>query len=53
MIQCGKTRRQITIAIAGPETDVGGISALPALHPRPMSRTITDGVLGRVEGGRA
>ncbi len=39
-----------TIAIAAPQTDVGGISALPALHPRPMSRTITDGVLARMEG---
>ena len=42
-----------TMAIAAPQSDTGGVSAPPALHPHPMSRTITDGVLGRVEGGHA
>lgn len=41
------------MAIAGPQIVTGGASAPPALQSSPMSRTITDGVLARVEGGHA
>jgi hypothetical protein len=30
------------MAIAAPQTDAGWVSAAPASHPHPMSRTITD-----------
>ena len=48
-----KDSRQILMAIADSEIAAGGASAPPALHLHPMSRTITDGVLARVEGGHA
>jgi len=35
------------MAIAAPQTDAGWVSAAPALHPPPMSRTITDGFPGQ------
>jgi hypothetical protein len=41
------------IAIAGLQIVTGGASAPPALRARPTSRTITDGVLARVEAGHA
>jgi hypothetical protein len=41
------------IAIAGLEIVTGGASAPPALLALPMSRTITNGVLGSVEGAHA
>ena len=41
------------MAFAGPQIVAGGASAPPALKPHPSSRTITDGVLARVEGGHA
>ena len=41
------------IAIAGLQIVTGGASAPPALNPHAMPRTITNGVLARVEGGRA
>ena len=41
------------MANAGLQIVTGGVSAPPALHLHPMPRTITDGVLGRVEGGHA
>jgi hypothetical protein len=41
------------MGITGPATIAGGASAPPALQPHPMSRTITDGVLARAEGGNA
>jgi hypothetical protein len=41
------------IAIADSEIVAGGAAAPSALHLHPMSRTITDGVLARVEGGHA
>jgi hypothetical protein len=48
-----KDSRQIMIAIAGPQIVAGAASAPPALHLHPMWRTITDGVLARVEAGHA
>ena len=48
-----KDSRQILMTIAGPQIVAGGASAPSALHLHPMSRTITDGVLARVEGGHA
>jgi hypothetical protein len=49
----GPTSQQVTIAIAGPPIGAGRVSATPAFHPRPMSRTITDGFPGRAEGSDA
>jgi hypothetical protein len=48
-----KESRQILMAIAGLQIATGKASAPPALHLHPTSRTITDGVLARVEGGHA
>ena len=45
--------QQILMTIAGPQIVAGGASAPSALPPHPMSRTITDGVLARVEGDHA
>ena len=39
------------MAFAGPQIVTGGASAPPALKPHATARTITDGVLTRVEGG--
>jgi hypothetical protein len=39
------------MAVAGLEMVTGGASAPPARQPNPTPRTITDGVLARVEGG--
>jgi hypothetical protein len=52
-LQPRKDWRQAVIAIAGLQIVAGGVSAPPALHLHPMSRTITDGVLARVGGGYA
>jgi hypothetical protein len=41
------------MAFAGPQIVAGGASAPPALNPYAAPRTITDGVLARVEGGHA
>ena len=41
------------MAIAGLQIVTGGASAPPALEPHDMQRTITNGVLARVEGGHA
>jgi hypothetical protein len=41
------------MVIAGPQIAAGGASAPPALHLHRMPRTITDGVLARVEGVHA
>jgi hypothetical protein len=41
------------MAIAALQIVTRGASAPPALQPHPMPRTITDGVLARVEGGHA
>jgi hypothetical protein len=41
------------MVIAGPQTGAGGVSAAPAFRAHPVSRTITDGVPGCVEGGYA
>ena len=35
------------MAIADPKTDAGWVSATLALHPHPISRTITDGFPGQ------
>jgi hypothetical protein len=45
----GPTYQQITLAIAGPQTSAGGVLTPPALEAHPTSRTMTNGVLGRVE----
>jgi hypothetical protein len=45
--------RQVVMAIAGLEIVAGGASVPPAFKAPPMSRTITNGVLGRVEAGHA
>ncbi len=42
-----------TRPIAGPQSIAGRASAPPAVHIHLMSRTITDGVPGRVKGGYA
>ena len=41
------------MAIAGLQIVAGGASAPPALAPHPTPRTITNGVLARLEGGHA
>ena len=41
------------MAIAGLQIVTGGASAPPALNPPSAPRTITNGVLARVEGGNA
>jgi hypothetical protein len=41
------------LTIADPEIVADGALAPPAFHPHPMPRTITHGILVRVEAGHA
>jgi hypothetical protein len=45
--------QQTEMVIAALKIVAGGVSTPPALYPPPISRTITNGVLARVEGGHA
>jgi hypothetical protein len=53
MIRRGKARQQTEMVIVALIIVAGGVSNPPALYPHPILRTITDGVLACVEGGRA